>query len=81
MPRIEVTRPIMGICHMQVCADADASDEEVLAFCNRENPAGTSNGWSHIIRENAADGFWSDCDLAPKACANDPRRLHLIIAC
>jgi hypothetical protein len=31
MERIEITRPIVSIYHMQVCA---AADEKVLAACN-----------------------------------------------
>lgn len=42
MNKVVVTRPFMGICGMQVCAHKDATDEEILAVCNGENPSGTS---------------------------------------
>jgi hypothetical protein len=49
--RVVVTRAFLGICHMQVCAVADATDEEILTTCNSQNPSGTSGGWSRVIRE------------------------------
>jgi hypothetical protein len=75
MKRIVITRPIVGICHMQVCVVLDATDEEILAVANRENPAGTTGGWSEVLRtptERAA---------GPIVCADDPGRLHLLLVC
>ena len=81
MNRIETTRPIVGICYMQVCAESDATDEEILAHCNRDNPSGTSNGWGHVIREQPV-GFWGEgANLAPTPCADDPKRTHFLVAC
>ena len=48
--RVLVTKPMLGICHMQVCTVADASDEEILRVANRENPVGTERGWCDVIR-------------------------------
>ena len=75
--RVVLTRAVCGIAHMQVCATKDATDEEVLAFCNRANPAGTQHGWSHVCREDSE--FWGK--TAPVACGDNPERLHLIVAC
>jgi len=75
MERIVITRPMVGICYMQVCAVLDATDEEILAVANRENPAGTTGGWMEVLRaptEHAA---------GPTTCADDPGRLHLLLAC
>lgn len=77
MKRVIVTRPIFGICHMQVCAAKDATDEEILEVCNRENLAGTQNGWSHVCREDSE--FWGP--TAPVTCADDENRLHILVAC
>lgn len=77
MARVVVTQAFCGICHMQVCAVADATDEEILAVCNRENPAGTSNGWGSVCRSN--DELWGT--VGPVACGDDPTRLHLLVAC
>jgi hypothetical protein len=77
MPRIVVTRSIVGIAHMQVCAEADVTDEEILAVCNRENPSGTEYGWSRVCR--ADDEFWGK--TAPTPCADDPTRTHFLVAC
>lgn len=75
--RVVVTRPIMGIAHMQVCAVNDATEEEILAVCNRENPAGTQNGWGTVYR--ADDEFWGK--LAPVRCSDDPGRTHFVVGC
>lgn len=66
---------MVGICHMQVCAEEAATDEEILAVCNRENPSGTSMGWSSVVRvkDAMADG--------PTPCADDPTRIHLLVRC
>lgn len=75
--RVIVTRPIVGLCHMQVCAVADATDEEILEVCNAENPAGTTHGWSQVCR----DGEWMGSSVAPVECDQEPGRLHLLVAC
>ena len=72
MEKIVVTNPFAGICHMQVCCEKDAADEEILRVCNQENHSGTSNGWSSVIREG---------DGAPVVCAEDAERLHIMVAC
>ena len=75
--RVIVTRPIVGIAHMQVCAAQDASDDEILAVCNRENPSGTEHGWGTVCR--ADDEFWGK--VGPVTCQSDPTRVHFMVAC
>ena len=72
MDRVVITNPAIGIYYMQVCVVADASDEEILEVCNRENPSGTTNGWTSIIRKGKG---------SPVKCADDPRRLHVLAVC
>lgn len=72
MKKIVVTKPMVGICHMQVCVEEDTTDEEILEVCNTENVSGTTNGWVEVIR---------DGDNAPIKCADAPNRLHIIVAC
>ena len=72
MKRVEITRSIVGISHMQVCAVADATDEEILATCNEENPSGTELGWVQVIREGKLD---------PVPCAQTPGRTHFMVMC
>ena len=67
--RVQITRPWAGLCHMQVCVAADATDEEILEICNAVNPSGTSRGWETVDRG----------DVVP--CANEPGRIHLIVEC
>lgn len=40
----EVTR--RGLLDMQVCVPKDWTDDQIRAFAEAENPAGTSGGWS-----------------------------------
>lgn len=77
MNRVLITKPMVGICHMQVCAASDATDEEILEVCNRENPSGTTNGWGIVHR--ADHETWGT--IAPVACADNPDRLHIIVGC
>ena len=51
MNRVEVTRCVIGACFMQVCCVQDATDEEILEVCNRENPSGTEHGWGKVHRD------------------------------
>ena len=75
--RVVVTRNVMGICHMGVCAHKDATDEEILAVCNAQNPAGTSNGWGTVCHSD--DEFWGK--VGPVQCADDPERIHYVVGC
>lgn len=70
--RVIITQPIKGICHMQVCVIADASDEEILEVCNKENPSGTENGWVRVIREGTQ---------GPRQCNKYSDRLHILAVC
>jgi hypothetical protein len=78
MRRIEITIPFLGICHMQVCAVKDVTDEEILDVCNKENPAGTTNGWVRVIRET--DGNHDEKSL-PVQCTDFEDRLHFLVVC
>lgn len=75
--RVIITKPIIGIAHMQVCAASDATDEEILSACNRGNPSGTEHGWSIVCRTD--DEFCGK--LAPVQCASDATRTHYMVAC
>ncbi len=74
MKRVEVTRGFVGICHMQVCAESDATDAEILTVCNQQNPSGTSHGWSSVERGTGTAA-------APVICGDDPGRTHFLAAC
>lgn len=76
MKRVEVTIPMIGLVYMQVCAEADATDEEILEVCNKENPAGTRNGWVRVAREDHDRE-----DARPVECADHPGRKHFIVIC
>jgi len=79
MDRVIITK--MAALSMQVCAIKDATDEEILLECNRQNLCGTTNGWCHVVRTISED----DPEIAkrslPVQCADDENRIHLIIQC
>ncbi len=81
MERVIITRPFIGICNMQVCAIKDATNEEILAVCNKENPAGTTNGWREVVRTEDPDSLFSTRESLPVRCEDNPERLHLIVLC
>lgn len=80
MSRVEITRSIIGICGMQVCAVADADDAEILAHCNRFNPSGTMNGWGTVVR-NPDGSMFQESTTAPVPCALHPGRVHYRVNC
>ena len=73
MERIEITKPIVGICYMQVCAEEDVTDDQILEVCNKNNPSGTMNGWSEVIRGEQTS--------APVNCEKYEGRKHFMVAC
>lgn len=73
MEDIIITKAMVGICHMQVCAIKSLSDKEIVDYANRFNPSGTSNGWSCVVRD--------DDRLKPVQCEDHPDRQHLILVC
>lgn len=80
--RVVITKPVIGLVHMQVCAVADATNEEILETCNNENPSGTAAGWGHVIREEEPeDTFWHSERLKPVQCAESAERKHFIVSC
>lgn len=81
MNRVVVTNPFIGLTHMQVCTVADATDEEILRVCNRENMAGISNGLTTVHREDTGDPNEFGFTPGPVVCADDPDRLHILVSC
>ena len=78
LARVIVANQFTGLTSMQVCAVKDATDEEILEFCNAANPSGTSHGWVSVMRKviRADDDF-----LGPVPCENDDSRLHFVVMC
>ena len=78
MDRVVVTKTFIGAFRMAVCAVPDASDEEILAVCNRQNPSGTEFGWMRVHRDGQTE---SGTSLHPVQCQQEPERIHFIIGC
>lgn len=70
--RLITIKPFAGICHMVVCAHKDCTEEEILRFCNHDNPAGTINGWCRVEKGE---------HFTPVICENDSNHIHYVIAC
>lgn len=71
---------IRGVIDMQVCVPKDWSDDRVVDFANRENPAGTDYGW-YITRagDRALNG-----DPERTTCQADDRSsayVHIMLHC
>ena len=80
LPRVQVTNPFCGLVYMQVCAVNDATDEEILEVCNRENPCGTTNGWAGVFRDGS-DELMSGGKSAPVKCDDHEGRTHFMVYC
>ena len=77
MNPITITRNMMGPCHMQVCCIPEATDEEILTLCNKQNIAGTVNGWTQVCHESTDS--WPN--VAPVPCEMYPGRTHYMVSC
>jgi hypothetical protein len=74
MDKVIVTRAVLGVCYMQVCAEESATDEEILTICNAENPSGTILGWTTVIRTGEKKNL-------PVACDKHHTRKHFLVSC
>lgn len=81
MDRVVVTKPFVNVCTMQVCAVSDATDEEILATCNRENPSGTSVGWSEVVRVADEASIFKGANKLPVRCGENSDRTHFLVLC
>jgi len=85
MDKVIVTEPFVNIFTMQVCADKDATDEEILSVCNTQTLEGTSNGWSRVIRKaDDVPAFYTSMNDArkkalPMQCEDYPDRLYFLV--
>jgi hypothetical protein len=71
----EVTKA--GLLSMQVCVPADWTDEQVKAFADTENEAGTTNGW--FVRKQGAEAL-AGCDERVK-CESREGAVHIMLDC
>ncbi|GAA4465464.1 hypothetical protein [Novipirellula rosea] len=73
LQRVRITKAILGIVHMQVCAVDDATDEEILEFCNRNNSSDDHSVWKKVIREGSEGPF------SPTKCKDYEGRTHFVV--
>ena len=80
MNRVEITRAMIGLTAMQVCAEQDATDKEILETCNAQNPSGTRGGWSQVIRRTNKKTGMKKRHL-PIQCKEYKDRKHFLVIC
>jgi len=80
MARVLVMNPLAVLSGMAVCAVADATDEEILDVCNRENPSGTRGGWSSVVR-TLDQTINNNEGQVPCPCRDHPERMHFLVFC
>lgn len=73
MNKPEVTR--FGAFDMQVCVPADWTDEQVIAFAEKERPCGTINGWA--IRRAGDEALHGAPERNP--CADHGGFVHIML--
>ena len=81
MERVTISRLMVGLIGMQVCAIASATDQEILAVCNLFNPSGTAAGWNQVVRTLKDDDAFCTKENLPVPCEDDPERLHFLVLC
>jgi len=65
----------MKMLGMQLCIPTDWNDGQIIAFAERENPAGTTGGW-HICE----DGDESLCGCPARVpCAEREEFTHVVV--
>ena len=66
---------VKGILGMRLCVPDDWTDEQIIQFAEKENPAGTSNGW--YIAEKGDTAF--DGASARIKCEDRENYVHLVV--
>lgn len=64
----------MNLLSMQVCVPKDWTDDQVVAFAEREYPCGTTNGWSVRNRVEEVPEY-----QARVTCGNDDDFCHVML--
>lgn len=68
-----------GLLDMQVCVPDSFTDEEVEAFANRANPAGTQQGWKIVKAGSKWLGGYPERN--PCACGSRAGCVHILLEC
>lgn len=64
---------------MFVCATSDATDDDILEYCNAECPI-SDPGWSRVVRE--PDGSCLEPpESKPQPCSLHSGRVHYLVSC
>ena len=81
--RVFLTGLYAGVWSNHVCVVPDATDEEILAVCNANEPSvyGKKYRWTRVIRteEDAKAIGVSWKDAKPGTCLECPPRIHMVV--
>lgn len=66
-----------GFTDMQVCVPSAWTDDDIVSFANRENPAGTDQGWT--IRKQGHKDLGKDPERNP--CVELDGYVHVVLDC
>jgi hypothetical protein len=75
MSKPEVLRN--GLFSMQICVPKEWTDAQAAEFANRENPAGTTNGW-RMRKQGCEDLAGADERVT---CSQDGDNVHIMFDC
>ena len=64
-----------GLLDMQVCVPISWNDTQVVAYAEKENPCGTTKGWS--IRRQGSEYLSGDNER--QACESVETRVHIML--
>ena len=65
----------IGFFQMQLCVPKEFSDKEIIEFAERENPAGTQNGW--ILARDGDEILGGDS--ARVQCVDIEDNIHVVV--
>ena len=64
-----------GFLDMQVCVPAEWTDEQAIAFAEKEFPCGTTNGWQ--IRREGSEALQGSPERVP--CDGRDEHVHIML--
>lgn len=78
--RVFITNNWSGLYSMQVCVVPDATDEEILAECNKFERSHSGNHRWTIVMRTPEDAERAGTEFAePGTCVECPPRIHMIV--
>jgi len=81
LPRVMMMTDWLSLVAGCVCVVQDATDEEILEYCNKSHHPGTTNGWALVVHDaDRWKGVLGD-ECSPVQCADHKGRIHYVVMC